>query len=128
MNSRLLTVQLNFLIRLNNRANFNILEEKDYEKDYQFASIINYAFKSLTAGLDFSAYAAEGGYCGENVGYCYYDSGTIRIYGTGEMHDGCRMGSSKIEMKNAVIETGVTSIGDETFYNCTSLTSITIPE
>ena len=83
---------------------------------------------SLTAGLDFSAYAAEAGYCGENVRYCYYDSGTIRIYGTGEMHDGCRMGSSKIEMKNAVIETGVTSIGDETFYNCTSLTSITIPD
>ena len=85
---------------------------------------------SLTAGLDFSAYAAEAGYCGENVRYCYYDSGTIRIYGTGKMHDGCRMGSlpSKIEMKNAVIETGVTSIGDETFYNCTSLTSITIPD
>ena len=85
---------------------------------------------SLTAGLDFSAYAAGAGYCGENVRYSYDDSGTIRIYGTGEMYDRYRMGSlpSKIEIKNAVIEAGVTSIGDETFYNCTSLTSITIPD
>ena len=68
------------------------------------------------------------------------DDGTLTISGTGDMPDYGDVGpykartfkiapwfSQKNKIKKVVIEDGVTSIGNEAFYECDSITSITIP-
>ena len=90
---------------------------------------------SLTAGLDFSAYAdtLTTGKCGENVTYSFDSkTGTLTISGTGDMYDCSSFDASVFynnqNIKVVIIEKGVTSIGSSAFNCCTSLTSITIPD
>ena len=90
---------------------------------------------SLTAGLDFSAYAdtLTTGKCGINVTYSFdSDAGTLTISGTGDMYDCSSFDASVFynnqNIKVVIIEKGVTSIGSSAFNCCTSLTSITIPD
>ena len=89
---------------------------------------------SLTAGLDFSAYAdtLTTGKCGDNVTYSFdSDTGTLTISGTGDMYNYSLDGSVFYNNKNTkvvIIEKGVTSIGDYAFEGCRSLTSVTIPD
>ena len=89
---------------------------------------------SLTAGLDFSAYAdtLTTGKCGENVTYSFDSkTGTLTISGTGDMYDYYSSNESVFydngEIKAIIMEKGVTSIGDSAFSYCKSLTSVTIP-
>ena len=88
---------------------------------------------SLTAGLDFSAYAdtLTTGKCGKNVTYSFdSDTGTLTISGTGDMYNYYFDDSVFYNNKNikvVIIEKGVTNIGNYAFCSCTSLTSITIP-
>ena len=72
----------------------------------------------------------DSGTCGENLTWTLDDEGTLTISGTGEMDDykWDSPWSSKNKIKKAVIENGVTSIGDFAFYGCNSLSSIDIPE
>ena len=73
------------------------------------------------------------GACGENVNWVMTLDGTLTISGTGEMAD--YSGSDNFVpwaaaqeyIQSVVIESGVTSIGDDAFYGCTVLTSVTIP-
>ncbi|MBR5336808.1 MAG: leucine-rich repeat protein [Lachnospiraceae bacterium] len=81
-------------------------------------------------------YKYAGGYCGapeinggKNVYWGLDLEGTLTITGNGVMADFSGHGpwdSSKV--KKAVIESGVTSIGNEAFLGCTNLTDIFIPE
>ena len=88
---------------------------------------------SLTAGLDFSAYAdtLTTGKCGKNVTYSFDSyTGTLTISGTGDMYNYYFDDSVFYNNKNikvVIIEKGVTNIGNYAFCSCTSLTSITIP-
>ena len=84
---------------------------------------------SLTAGLDFSAYAETiKGECGENVTYSFDSkTGTLIISGTGDMYFSDYSEFYK-NIKVVIIEKGVTSIVYCAFENCTSLTSVTIPD
>ena len=77
-------------------------------------------------------------------GYTYWNEGnltwkldadgTLNISGTGAMKDYNAVGNlspatqKKDSVKKVVIEKSVTSIGNDAFHNCNSLTSITIPE
>ena len=90
---------------------------------------------SLTAGLDFSAYAdtLTTGECGENVTYSFdSDTGTLTISGTGDMYDYSSTNGSVFfdnqNIKVVIIKKGVTSICEFAFGDCTSLTSVTIPD
>ena len=88
---------------------------------------------SITAGLDFSAYAlSSSGSCGENVNYTFdSSSGTLTISGTGPMTDygyGDSPFSNQSSIKEVIINSGITSIGGSAFHKCSSLTSITIPD
>lgn len=97
-----------------------------------FLSII--MLLSITAGLDFSAYAAipSSGKCGTNVSYRYdSNSGTLTISGNGDMkdytsNDDSPFGYNSV-IKKIVINSGVTSIGDRAFCYCNSVTSVSIP-
>ena len=88
---------------------------------------------TITSGLNLTAYAAvETGSCGDNVTYSLDTStGELTISGTGDMADYSLGNSSPFDsnsnIKSAIIENSVTSIGGCAFDGCTSLTSVTIP-
>ena len=76
--------------------------------------------------------SVESGTCGENVKWTLTRDGTLTISGTGTMVDypystSAPWRSFRSQVKTVVIENGVTSIGNNAFYNCLSLTSVTIP-
>ena len=79
-----------------------------------------------------TAWADDSGYCGTYVTYSYFElSHTLIIRGTGAMYDYDDPSvlpwySYADQIQKVVIENGVTSIGNYTFY-CSSLGSITIP-
>ena len=96
----------------------------------------------MTVG-GFYVFAIEpiSGTCGENLTWNYdKTTQTLTIKGTGNMEDYSDFYNSEIDgwitsapwcsyyntMKSAVIGSGVTSIGDSAFSNCTGLTSATI--
>ena len=102
----------------------------------------------LPLGLVDMAYAAtvvDSGTCGkngDNVTWKLTSDGTLTISGTGDMADYAYYSDDYGEMtwsnapwygvrsqvKNIVIESGVTSIGKNAFYRCTELTKVTISD
>ncbi len=90
---------------------------------------------SLTAGMDFSAYAEElssSGSCGENVTYTFdSETGLLTISGTGDMTEYTAVNQCPLSMNDnivsVVIEEGVTSIGNQALSFCDNLMSVTIP-
>ena len=74
-----------------------------------------------------TSFAAASGTCGDNLTWTLDDEGTLTVSGTGEMPDFGWEGSpwqNNKNVKTVIIESGVTSIGERAFYNCTSLTSV----
>ena len=76
-----------------------------------------------------AALAETSGTCGDDLTWVLDDAGTLTISGTGCMYD-CRYDSLPwgTNIEKAVLEEGVTSIGDYAFYKCNSLRSVTIPD
>ncbi len=72
------------------------------------------------------------GKCGDDATWeLDLDTGKLTISGTGTMYnyyDDQPWYNYKDDITSVVIENGITSIGNNAFYNCTSLTSITIPD
>ncbi len=77
--------------------------------------------------------AGKSGKCGDNLWWSI-DGNTLKITGIGDMSDYNIKGvhyapwyySYSTSIKSVIIENGVTSIGNTTFYGCSSLTSVTI--
>ena len=85
--------------------------------------------------LPVSAFAdtAKSGTCGENLTWTLDSEGTLTISGTGAMTDYSNDSkapwfNSCSSIKSAIIESGVTSIGNYAFSGCSSLKSVTIPD
>ena len=103
--------------------------------------VVTVAVLTVFGGIAVSADASivESGNCGangDNVTYTLYDDGLLVISGTGDMNSDIKdssgvpwidHGKSSL-IKQVVIESGVTSIGSYSFFYCSNLTSITIPE
>ena len=74
---------------------------------------------------------AQSGTCGENLTWTL-ENGTLTISGTGEMYSYAEPKtyapwySNRESIKSIIINKGVTSIGNQVFYNCRNLTSVTI--
>jgi len=68
------------------------------------------------------------GSCGSGVRWRLDSSDTLTISGSGAMSSGCPWKSYKDQIKRVVIESGVTSIGAEAFWECGSIESIEIPD
>ena len=69
------------------------------------------------------------GTCSENVTWIYDSKRTtLTISGTGGMTTTAPWKNYRSEIKTVVINNGVTTIGDNAFFNCTSLTTIEIPD
>jgi hypothetical protein len=87
---------------------------------------------SITAGLDFSAYAlSTSGECGDNVSWSYNTStGTLTISGTGGMYSYGYSNSpfcKNANIKTVIIEDGITDIGNYAFCDCSSLNNVKLP-
>ena len=72
--------------------------------------------------------AASGGNCGENVKWTLDDRGTLTISGEGPMATAEYNSpfNSNSNIKKVIIQSGVTSIDDLAFFNCSKLKSVTI--
>lgn len=80
------------------------------------------------------------GKCGDNVTWLLTEDGTLTISGEGEMTDYAYLDTSLGQIVRSPwneyaefitsvhVETGVTSIGDDSFYNCINLTEVILPE
>ena len=91
-----------------------------------FALIGVMAFNNALAQTEVAS-----GTCGDNLTWVLTEDSVLTISGTGAMTDynwnTMPWYSNRTAIKTAVIENGVTTIGDYTFCNCTGLTSVTIP-
>ena len=80
--------------------------------------------------VDSGTCGAEGD--GSNLTWTLDSEGVLTISGSGDMHGYDHLGAPwygiRSPVKSAVIADGVTSIGESSFYKCTSLTSVTIPD
>ncbi|MBQ9879064.1 MAG: leucine-rich repeat protein [Clostridia bacterium] len=89
----------------------------------------------LPAGT-FAADVADSGECGENVTWTLDSNGLLTISGTGNMKDYSYKYDipcdspfwGNNDIREAIIEAGVTKIGSAAFYECENLTRVTIPE
>ena len=83
----------------------------------------------LFPGKKLNAAEKLSGTCGDNVKWVLDTDGTLTISGTGATKNyvACPFGETD-DIKNVVIESGVTSIGDCLLYECTNLISVTIPD
>ena len=75
----------------------------------------------------------DSGSCGENVTWTLTADGTLTISGMGAMTDYTYDSRSpwyscRTYIKRVVMQQGVTSIGDHAFWDCSGLTSVTIPD
>lgn len=79
------------------------------------------------------ANATANGTCGDNLNWVLDDTGALTISGTGEMTNWFRptinspWADYSDRITNAAIDEGVTSIGNQAFYKCTSLKNVVIP-
>ena len=84
---------------------------------------------ALLMGL--SAKAESSGTCGPNLKWHLTDDGVLTISGKGEMDDYSVPYNSApwryFGVKRIIVGDGVTTIGEYAFSNCSSLTSVTIP-
>ena len=69
----------------------------------------------------------DSGECGENINWELHKSGTIYIFGTGEMPETSWTDSAD-KITGVVVEEGVESISRNAFYNCRNITAISFPE
>ncbi len=85
---------------------------------------------SVTAGLDFSAYADtlySSGWCGDNAKYTFDSAtGTLTVSGTGEIDFDVFTENSSI--KKLIVKKGIDGIEYAAFYNCQNLSSVTLPD
>ena len=83
---------------------------------------------ALLMGL--SANAKRAGTCGPDLRWYLTDNGVLTISGKGKMNDYSFDNRSpwyKYDIKRIIIGDGVTTIGEFAFTNCSTLTSVTIP-
>ncbi len=87
--------------------------------------------------LPMVAWADESGTCGDNLTWTYYESThSLVITGSGDMYDYDANYNSyyaapwykyRNDIESVILLKGITSIGEDAFYGCSGLTSVTIP-
>ena len=108
-------------IRTDDNGKISVYADKD--GDGEFTDVIAVSGNSGTTEI------VASGTCGENLTWKLDDEGTLTIFGEGEMEDLDYEESSwaSYEVKKAIFDEGVTSIGNFAFFLCSSLTNVTIP-
>ena len=107
-----------------------------FKRKFRFALLI-VLFLLLTGVLAAQVLAEEpeivaSGTCGDHVSWTLDKEGTLTISGTGEMGDyymnTAPWSSHSLEIKQILIQDGVTSIGSHAFYGLLNMNRVTIPD
>lgn len=80
-----------------------------------------------------SNYIINSGYCGDYATWTLYNNGDFIINGTGKMYDfsGANLApwyNNRSSIKHVIINSGITSVGEFSFYNCSQITEVVLPE
>ncbi len=93
----------------------------DYDHDFVVIELSKVELASGVCGTE-----------GDNVEWAFYNTGELKISGTGAMNNftsgSMPWKSFSVSVRMLEIENGVTNIGNEAFYYCGKLTSVNIPE
>jgi len=101
--------------------------------------MVDTACAAETSGVAAQSYYVAGGQCGDDLTWTLDSSGTLTISGTGPMYGydlhknpwcDSALGSSGIRTRvvNAVVSSGVTTLGSHALSACDSMTSVSLPE
>ncbi|MBP9988340.1 MAG: leucine-rich repeat domain-containing protein [Ruminococcus sp.] len=72
-------------------------------------------------------YGKTSGKCGDNVFWTFdKDTGKLTLSGSGETYDS--VFSENTEIKEVVIENGITTIGNRLFYYCSNIEKVALPD
>ena len=85
------------------------------------------ATQTVNVGYNLPSTVIDKGECGDKVYWTLYSDGKLYISGEGDIKYYRPWSSYTEDIKCVKICSGITSIGGRVFENCTSLTSITIP-
>ena len=85
------------------------------------------ATQTVNVGYNLPSTVIDIGKCGDNVYWTLYSDGKLYFSGEGDIKYYSPWSSYTEDIKCVKICSGITSIGSRVFENCTSLTSITIP-
>ena len=90
------------------------------------------AYKAADVWKDFKNIEAlsggtQSGTCSENITWTLDAQGVLTLEGTGAMPDYNGSPWGKVSLTKVIIGEGITTIGNEAFYNCKGLTSVDIP-
>ena len=80
--------------------------------------------------MGLSANAETSGTCGPDLTWHLTDNGVLTISGKGKMYDYSSLNGAPwhdYDIKRIIIGDGITRIGGYAFFNCSALTSVTIP-
>ena len=103
---------------------------KNLRKFVVTLAVLLVALLCLTATVS-AAEIVDSGTCGDNLTWTLDDEGTLTISGDGAMKNynmnGAPWDDERANVKQVIIENGVTSIGDCAFYKCNKVTDVTIP-
>ncbi len=107
-----------------NESNLITIKGATYSEAYVYANNRGYNFES-------TGFAAKkevaSGTCGEGVTYVLDNYGTLTISGNGKITSYSDWYDYRADIKDIVIESGVTSICSDAFTMCAELKSVTIP-
>ena len=88
--------------------------------------------ESETEPTEPESYIIESGVCGDNATWEFWDTGELKILGSGEMYNYTAGSAPWYDYRNFItcisIESNVSSIGNNAFFYCTDLIEITIPD
>lgn len=111
-------------------------ESEDVE-DFSSEPEVEAQSEDLTAVAEQSEVVRVSGTCGENITFKLTNTGVLTLSGSGEMptieydwkyyEPKCGWGSYISSIKKIVIEDGITSISQYSFYDCENLTEVSIP-
>ena len=85
------------------------------------------ATQTVNVGYNLPSTVIDKGECGDKVYWTLYSDGKLYFSGEGDIKYYSPWSSYTEDIKCVKICSGITSIGSSVFENCTSLTSITIP-
>ncbi|MDD6394679.1 MAG: leucine-rich repeat domain-containing protein [Firmicutes bacterium] len=68
------------------------------------------------------------GMCGDNAVWVLDDTGTLTISGSGAITSSPWRSQYKLSIKTVVINSGITKIANYSFWGCTNLTSVSLPD
>ena len=101
--------------------------------------MVDTAWAAETSGVAAQSYYVAGGQCGDDLTWTLDSSGTLTISGTGPMYgyslfknpwcdDALRSSGISTRVVNAVVSSGVTTLGAYAFSTCDSMASVSLPE